>query len=117
MQRLLIPLNTANIGLNYDYKKLSLGVRGNFVSSQFTEFHNFSNESADGAIGKLPAYHTLDAFVNYNFVISDNVHMNAFINGKNITKEIYRASRLNCTTSGIFGGGFRQLIFGVNIRI
>jgi len=45
------------------------------------------------------------------------VHMNAFINGKNITNKIYRASRLNRATSGIFGGGFRQLIFGVNIRI
>ena len=111
------PRSTTNIGLNYDYKKLSLGLSGNFVSTQFTEFHNFSNESADGAIGKLPAYQTFDAFVNYDFVIGDNVHMNAFINGKNITNEIYRASRLNRATSGIFGGGFRQIIFGVNIRI
>ena len=111
------PRSTTNIGLNYDYKKLSLGLSGNFVSTQFTEFHNFSNESADGAIGKLPAYQTFDAFVNYDFVIGDNVHMNAFINGKNITNEIYRASRLNRATSGIFGGGFRQIIFGVNITI
>ena len=111
------PRSTTNIGLNYDYKKLSLGLSGNFVSTQFTEFHNFSNESADGAIGKLPAYQTFDAFVNYDFVIGDNVHMNAFINGKNITNEIYRASRLNRATSGIFGGGFRQVIFGVNITI
>ncbi|ASV28997.1 TonB-dependent receptor [Maribacter cobaltidurans] len=111
------PRSTANIGFNYDYKQLSLGVSGNFVSSQFTEFHNFNNESADGAIGKLPAYHTFDAFVNYDFVIGDDVHMNAFVNGKNITNEIYRASRLNRATSGIFGGGFRQLIFGINITI
>ena len=111
------PMSTTNIGLNYDYKKLSLGLSGNFVSTQFTEFHNFSNESADGAIGKLHSYHTFDAFVNYDFVIGDNVHMNAFINGKNITNEIYRASRLNRATSGIFGGGFRQFIFGVNITI
>lgn len=111
------PRSTTNIGLNYDYKKLSLGLSGNFVSTQFTEFHNFSNESADGAIGKLPAYQTFDAFANYDFVIGDNVHMNAFINGKNITNEIYRASRLNRATSGIFGGGFRQVIFGVNITI
>ena len=111
------PRSTTNIGLNYDYKKLSLGLSGNFVSTQFTEFHNFSNESADGAIGKLPAYQTFDAFANYDFVIGDNVHMNAFINGKNITNEIYRASRLNRATSGIFGGGFRQIIFGVNITI
>ena len=108
------PRSTINIGLNYDFKKLSLGVSGNFVSSQFTEFHNFSNESADGAIGKLPGYRTFDAFVNYDFVIGNNIHMNAFVNGKNITNDIYRASRLNRATSGIFGGGFRQIIFGIN---
>lgn len=111
------PRSTINIGLNYDYKKLSLGIGGNFVSSQFTEFYNFSSESADGAIGKLPGYRTFDAFVNYDFVIGDNVHINAFINGKNITNDIYRASRLNRATSGIFGGGFRQVIFGVNLTI
>lgn len=111
------PKWNTSLGLNYDYKQLSLGVSGHFVSDQFTEFHNFNSESADGAIGKLPAYHTLDTFVNYDFTIGEKWNINAFVNGKNITNEIYRASRLNRATSGIFGGGFRQLIFGVNIKI
>ena len=111
------PKWNASIGLNYDYRRLSVGVSGHFVSEQFTEFHNFNNESSDGAIGKLPAYHSIDAFVNYDFTIGEKLNITAFVNGKNITNEIYRASRLNRATSGIFGGGFRQVIFGVNMKI
>ncbi|WP_178371459.1 TonB-dependent receptor [Cyclobacterium lianum] len=111
------PRWNASIGLNYDFQNLSVGVSGHFVSEQFTEFHNFSNESADGAIGKLPAYRSIDAYVNHDFILGKKLNMTAFINGKNITNEIYRASRLNRATSGIFGGGFRQIIAGVNLRI
>lgn len=111
------PKWNASIGLNYDYENLSLGVSGHFVSSQYTEFHNFNKESADGAIGKLPAYHSIDAFANYDFLLGGKINTNIFINGKNITNEIYRASRLNRATSGVFGGGFRQIIFGVNMQI
>lgn len=111
------PKWNASIGLNYDYENLSLGVSGHFVSAQYTEFHNFDKESADGAIGKLPAYHSFDAFVNYDFLLGGKINTNVFVNGKNITNEIYRASRLNRATSGIFGGGFRQIIVGVNLEI
>lgn len=38
-------------------------------------------------------------------------------NGKNITNRTHRASRLNRASSGIFPGGFRQIILGVNITI
>lgn len=111
------PKWNANFGLNYDVNNVSLGVSGHFVSEQFTEFHNFSSESADGAIGKLPAYYSIDAFVNYDFVLGKKLYSTVFLNGKNITDEVYRASRLNRATSGIFGGGFRQIIFGMNIKI
>lgn len=111
------PRWNASIGLNYDYDNLSFGVSGHFVSEQYTEFHEFNNESADGAIGKLPAYYSVDAFVNYDFVLGKNLNTTVFLNGKNITNEIYRASRLNRATSGVFGGGFRQIIFGVNMKI
>jgi len=111
------PRWNTTVGLNYDWKSLTVGVSGNFVSEQFTEFNNFKNESADGAIGKLPAYHSIDAFANYDFSFGKKVNFTAFVNGKNITNEVYRASRLNRATSGIFGGGFRQIIFGVNMKI
>lgn len=90
---------------------------GHYVSEQFTEFHNFEAESADGAIGQLPAYFTVDANLNYRFDIGEKVLFHAFVNGKNITNDIYRASRLNRATSGVFAGGFRQVVAGVNVRL
>jgi Fe(3+) dicitrate transport protein len=30
---------------------------------------------------------------------------------------VYRASRLNRATSGVFAGGFRQIIFGINLKM
>ncbi|MEZ4991293.1 MAG: TonB-dependent receptor [Saprospiraceae bacterium] len=110
------PINL-NAGLNYDWKNWSLGVSGQYVAAQFTEFHNFVHESADGAIGQLPAFVTMDAFVNYSFKVGNNNHFKVFLNGKNITNQYYRASRLNRATSGIFPGGFRQIIVGMNMRL
>lgn len=111
------PAWNANLGLNYFYGNLSSGISGHFVSDQYTEFHNFEAESDDGAIGKLPAFYSIDAYINYNFILGNKVQLNAFLNGKNITNDIYRASRLNRATSGVFGGGFRQIIFGVNLNL
>src|SRR5690606_4404684 len=54
------------LGMNYDLKGFSAGVNLHHVGRQFTEFHNFVNESADGAIGELPAFSTVDAFVNHD---------------------------------------------------
>lgn len=110
------PEWNSSIGLVYEFRDLTAGVSGHFVSEQFTEFHNFIAESADGAIGKLPAYYSVDAFVNYDFSFGNSGKATAFINGKNITNDIYRASRLNRATSGLFAGGFRQIIFGLNLN-
>ena len=112
-----IPDNKLSAGLNYSFGKLSSGLTGHYVSEQYTEFANFTNESADGAIGALPSFFTLDAFQNYDFSIKGKANINAFINGKNITNQMYRASRLNRATSGVFPGGFRQIILGMNIKI
>src|SRR5690606_17038261 len=105
------------LGMNYDLKGFSAGVNLHHVGRQFTEFHNFVNESADGAIGELPAFSTVDAFVNHDFKIGEAVEMTVFVNGKNITDDLYRASRLNRATSGLFAGGFRQIILGANLRL
>lgn len=110
------PKWNSTFGVNYNYKRLSSGISSHFVGKQFTEFHNFNNESADGAIGQLPAYNTIDAFINYDFKLNQEVQVNAFVNGKNITNKLYRASRLNRATSGIFGAGFRQIVFGLDIN-
>ena len=111
------PAVNFSTGLNYDWKLLSIGMSGHFVGEQFTEFHNFINESADGAIGRLPSYFTMDAYINYQFGLRKDLIINAFLNGKNITNDIYRASRLNRATSGVFPGGFRLIIAGINISL
>lgn len=104
-------------GLEYDFEAFSAGISTHFVSEQFSEFANFVNESADGSIGQIPSFMTFDAYVNYEFTIGQKVKMTAFVNGKNLSNEIYRASRLNRGDSGIFGGGYRMFIFGVNMQM
>ncbi|MER3374160.1 MAG: TonB-dependent receptor [Allomuricauda sp.] len=111
------PKINMSIGLNYDWKRLSTGFNVHHVGEQYTEFHNFKAESADGAIGQLPSFTTLDAFLNYDFRIGEKMDATVFVNGKNITDQKYRASRLNRATSGVFAGGFRQIIFGINLKM
>lgn len=112
-----VPDINLTAGLDYSYRQFSAGVTGTYVSDQYAEFMNFNAESADGAIGKLASFYSLDAYVNYDFIIDGKTSLNVFVNGKNITDNIYRASRLNRAASGVFPGGFRQFIVGVNLRI
>jgi len=105
------------IGLDVSYKQLAVGISANITDEQYTEFNNFDNESADGAIGLLPAYYNLDAFINYEFKINRRHTTRVFLNAKNLTNNIYRASRLNRATSGVFPGGFRQINLGVSLNI
>lgn len=111
------PEISLTTGFDYNYKAFNAGILGNYVGSQYTEFMNFKKESADGAIGRLPSYFTLDAYLNRDISIKGKTVINAFVNGKNLTNHIYKASRLNRAASGLFPGGFRQFIFGINIRI
>lgn len=111
------PSVNFNMGLDYGYKDFNVGLSGNYVGSQYTEFFNFETESADGALGKLPSYFTMDAYFNYSFTLENDTKLNVFINGKNLGNDIYKASRLNRANSGIIPGGFRQIICGVNITI
>lgn len=102
------------INLSYSYKKYTVGIGFNRIGSQYAEFANFTNESADGAIGKIPAYHTLDFNMNYDFLLS-KTRISVFMVGKNISNDIFLASRLNRGQSGIMPGGFRQINLGINM--
>jgi len=112
-----VPSLLLNISLNYKIKKIGFGVNYNYVSEQYTEYLNFENETADGGIGKLPAYGVLDANVEYNLPIKNSLNsVTLFVAGKNITNEIYKASRLNRATGGIFPAGFRQINGGLRLN-
>ena len=104
-------------GLSYSYGPFSGGLNANYVGSQYTEFMNFEAESADGALGKLDAFFTMDVNFQYDFKIGSKTKAGFFINGKNLTNDIYKASRLNRAASGLFPGGFRQIIAGFNLTI
>ena len=100
--------------LSYRYKDFGAGLEYHYLASQYTEYANFESESSDGAIGKLPAYGTYDAQLNYR-LNRKGITWEFFLIGKNLSNEIYRASRLNRVTSGIFPGGFRQINGGVGV--
>jgi Fe(3+) dicitrate transport protein len=109
------PKFNLNGRLNYKLENFSIGFTGNYVGEQYTEFANFENESADGAIGKLPSFFNMDMHLSYDLSVSGFNTFRVFVNAKNLTNDIYRSSRLNRAASGILPGGFRQTIIGVNM--
>lgn len=110
------PNVTLFLNANYSYKNMSLGVSYNHVGSQFSEFAGFKEESADGALGVVPAFHTIDVNLNYDFKISSS-RVSAFLVVKNIENRVFRMSRVNRANSGVFPGGFRQINIGFNMEI
>lgn len=115
-----IPAMILNFKLSYEYKNFAAGVIYNYVSEQYTDYLNLSNETAEGAVGKLDAFRTIDLNFSYSFT---NINRK-FLNGlsiyttiKNIEDNVYKASRLHRVSSGIMPGGFRQINAGLRITI
>ncbi len=100
--------------LSYRYLGFLAALEYHYLAAQYAEYANFETESADGSIGKLPGYGTVDAQVNYQ-LNREKLSWEFFIAGKNISNVIYRASRLNRVASGIFPGGFRQVNAGLGL--
>lgn len=111
------PKFNINGRLNYSIGQFEAGFTFNYVGEQYAEFANFENESADGAIGKLPSFFNMDAHLSYALQVRGFNSFRLFLNTKNFTNQIYRSSRLNRANSGIFPGGFRQTIIGVNMSL
>jgi Fe(3+) dicitrate transport protein len=112
-----VPNFILNAALNYNYKNIGVAVNYNYVSEQYTEYLNFENETADGGIGKLDAYGVIDVNIDYSLPIKNHLKSaTLFVAGKNITNEIYKASRLNRATGGIFPAGFRQINGGIRMN-
>ena len=103
-----------NVNVYYSYKKFGVGFGYNYVGEQFGEFANFENESGDGGLGKIQAFSTIDANINYDFDIK-NIRCTLFAAAKNLGDDIFVASRLNRGQSGIMTGGYRQINAGLNL--
>jgi len=111
-----VPQILFNFNLAYTLKGLTVSGNLNYVSSQYTDYLNLNNETAEGAAGKLDAFTTIDASVSYSFEACRKKCMKGltiFVAGKNLTDEVYKASRLHRLSSGIMPGGFRQLNGGI----
>ncbi|MCC6722568.1 MAG: carboxypeptidase-like regulatory domain-containing protein [Bacteroidia bacterium] len=115
-----VPKAIINFSVNYKYAGLSILLSYNYVSSQYTDYFNLKNETSEGAIGMLENYSTIDLNANYIFINSKNKTLrnsSIFIDCKNLTNEIYEASRLHRVSSGIIPSGFRQINTGIKINI
>lgn len=114
-----LPPYIINAGISYTLKGFNVGVNLNYVAKQYTDYLNFENETAEGAIGSLQAFKTIDANISYSFENNKNKYLSGltlFVAAKNITNEVYKASRLHRLSSGIMPGGFRQINGGVKFN-
>ncbi|MBI1193845.1 MAG: TonB-dependent receptor [Bacteroidetes bacterium] len=100
--------------LSYTYKGLNIGLEYHYLAAQYAEYANLESETADGSFGKLPAYSTWDAQINYR-LNRKKIDWEFFAAGRNLSNEIYRSSRLNRIASGIFPGAFRQVQAGIGL--
>lgn len=114
-----LPPYILNAGISYTFEGFNFGANLNYVAKQYTDYLNFENETSEGAIGSLQAFKTIDVNVSYSFASSKNKYLGGltvFIAAKNITDEVYKASRLHRLSSGIMPGGFRQTNVGVKFN-
>lgn len=114
-----LPPYILNAGISYTFQGFNIGANLNYVAKQYTDYLNFDNETAEGAIGSLQAFKTIDLNISYSFSASKNKYLSGltiFVAAKNITDEVYKASRLHRLSSGIMPGGFRQVNAGVKFN-
>lgn len=111
-----VPAFSFTTWLNYEVKQFTLGLSFTWVGKQYTDYLNLEHETADGAMGSLPAYHNLDVNAGYTFAFGQNHKLTLFLAAKNLTNEVYRASRLHRVSSGIMPGGFRQVNGGLTLE-
>lgn len=111
-----IPKALLNIGFIYGYKGFTVGSSINWVDKQYVDYINLNNETAEGAMGVIPAYKSIDANVSYSFTNYQTKWLKGltlFVAGKNITNEVYLGSRLHRVSSGMMPAGFRQINGGI----
>lgn len=79
-----------NNSIAVQVQKLSMSLGINSVGAHFADELNTEESSADGEIGKIPAYSVVDLTLKYSF---DYYNSQLFVSIKNLTDERYIASR------------------------
>ena len=115
------PEHTLSFGLNkrFDFG-LTLRADLRYVSKVYTDFENFETTSNRGDSGPVPAYTIFNASAEYT--LGDNWRL--FASVKNLTDEVYIASRLHSNpgqpdasaSSGILVGARRQITAGLQFN-
>jgi Fe(3+) dicitrate transport protein len=101
-------------GINGSYKKISIQMTSNWISSLYTDALNTINSDAKAASGKLPAYKLIDVSLKYNF----NKFVQAQINVNNILDENYATRRAGGYPGpGLLPGNPRNLTFTLFLNI
>ncbi len=101
-------------GINGSYKKASIQMTSNWVSSLYTDALNTINSDAKATSGKLPAYQLIDVSLKYNF----NKFVQAQINVNNLLDEKYATRRAGGYPGpGLLPGNPRNLTFTLFFNI
>ena len=112
-----VPTFVFNFNLFYAFKGAFITTNFNYVGKQFSEYFNLQSETAEGGLGELPVFYTIDLGLGYNFGQLGNKNLQPLtllVNAKNITNEIFIAGRLHRVESGLMPGGFRLITAGLN---
>ncbi|HRE40203.1 MAG TPA: TonB-dependent receptor [Ignavibacteria bacterium] len=108
------PKHTIQTGIEFKLPvNLDLRFEFRYTDKQFTDFANTVEESPDATVGILPAYRNYNVSARYK-IPAYGLALHFAV--KNLTNEIYRGSRINRTSSGLFPDGFRQFIGSIELN-
>jgi Fe(3+) dicitrate transport protein len=101
------PEHLANAQLRVVHRSgAAAQITANLVSAQFADRENTSFPSADGLVGEIPTYVTLDLRLAYTL---RRAGITVSVTGRNLTDQVYIANR---APQGIQPAGFRQVFVG-----
>jgi len=101
------PEHLANAQLRVVHRSgAAAQLTANLVSAQFADRENTSFPSADGLVGEIPTYVTLDLRLAYTL---RRAGITVSVTGRNLTDQVYIANR---APQGIQPAGFRQVFVG-----
>lgn len=105
------PESTLTLMLTYrDRSGFGVQADGTYLSAQFGDNTETVPGSADGTIGRVPAYAVWNLAVDYRFAASSRLTLTPFVSVKNVTDRVYIASR---APEGIQPGPHRRVVAGV----
>ncbi|MCC7231452.1 MAG: TonB-dependent receptor, partial [Bacteroidia bacterium] len=108
------PQKMASTGVRYQFpltnQRLILNVFNTYVGMQYSDSKNTVEGSADGKVGAVPAYHVMNATVNYS-----RKHWGVYVNVNNLLDKKYFTLRW-ASWNGIIPSPGRSILAGVQVK-